>query len=99
MAKIMLLRRDESSLGKDEIEAFKAAFPGQDLTFVRLDPRDYVEHAHNCRRERPDAILLPLERPIPALAMTEGFRHVAIREGGVVFELQSLTPEFRPFEA
>lgn len=98
MARIMLLRRDESSLSDSERSALASAFPGQGLTFVRADPVDYHEHAVNCQREKPDVVLLPLERPIPSQAMDEGFRHVAIRDG-TAFELMPLDPQFVPFQA
>jgi hypothetical protein len=98
MALIMLLRRDESSLTESERTALASAFPGQELKFVRTDPVDYHEHAANCQQEKPDAVLLPLERPIPSQAMDEGFRHIAIR-GESAFELKPMVPSFKPFIA
>lgn len=92
---IAVLRREVSS---EEIEAFEAAYPGRELKFVRIDSRDYQEHAETCRRLKPDVVLLPLEKPIPSVAMDEGFRHVALRPGEGLRELLPLNPEFKPFE-
>jgi hypothetical protein len=98
MAMILLLRRDESTLTSDERRALEEAFQGKTLEFKRADPADYHEHAENCKRLQPDAVLLPLERPIPSQAMDEGFRHIAIR-GTEAVELMPLKAEFKPFKA
>jgi hypothetical protein len=82
----------------DARRAFEAKFPGCELEFRRLDSRDYVEHAQTCRDTTFAAVLLPLERPIPSVAMEEGTPHVALIPGMMLKELLPLEPRFRDFE-
>jgi hypothetical protein len=96
MALILVLRRDSNDLSTSEMLALKSAFNGEQLRFLRTDPADYQEHAANCRYYKPDAVLLPLERPIPSQAMEEGIRHIVVR-GDETFALEPLVPNFKPF--
>lgn len=96
-ALIILLRRNEEGLSAQEIQMLQRAFPGREITFKRTDPRDYREHADQCDALKPAAVLLPLERPIPSLAMERGFPHMAFMPDGLM-ELQPLAePSFKPF--
>lgn len=94
---VILLRRDASSLTPEEIALIREKFPGREIDFRRTDPRDYREHAAQCDELKPEMVLLPLERPIPSLAMEKGFQHVAITPNGLM-ELLPLEPKFRLFE-
>jgi hypothetical protein len=91
-----VLRRQVSDAEKQELEKH---FPGCELEFHRLDSCDYHEHAKNCRELKPDLVLLPLERPIPSVAMEEGFRHVALIPGQGLKELKPLHPDFKDFNS
>ncbi|TSC73101.1 MAG: hypothetical protein G01um101438_124 [Parcubacteria group bacterium Gr01-1014_38] len=92
----MLLRRDAESLSDKEKQTLQEAFPGREIEYTRTDPRDYKEHAAQCEEFKPAAVLLPLERPIPSLAMEKGVPHVAITPNGLM-ELQPLVPSFKAF--
>lgn len=72
-------------------------FPGDEIVFRRTDPRDYKEHAAQCDELKPAFVLLPLERPIPSVAMEKGFQHVVIDPQGDLIELEPLAPKFKPF--
>lgn len=93
---VLLLRRDENTLSREEHSAFEQAFPGKEITFHRTDPIDFVEHALICDELRPVAVLLPRERPIPSRAMEHGFQHVTVTPAGLQ-ELLPLVPQFKPF--
>ncbi len=41
---VALLRRDLGDLTYDEKVAISATFFGQEVKYVRIDPRDYMEH-------------------------------------------------------
>lgn len=96
-ALVVVLRRDATSLTPEEIALIREKFPDQEVDFRRTDPRDYKEHAAQCDELQPAMVLLPLERPIPSLAMEKGFPHVAITADGIM-ELLPLVPTFKPFE-
>jgi hypothetical protein len=91
-----VLRRQVSDAEKQELEKH---FPGCELEFHRMDSCDYHEHANNCRELKPDLVLLPLERPIPSVAMEEGFKHVALIPGQGLKELKPLHPDFKDFNS
>ncbi len=95
-ARIILLRRNPDSLTPEEIAMLKATFPGRELSFFRTDPQDYKEHLLNCEAIQPEVVILPLERPIPSLAMEQGYAHVVITPNGLS-ELLPLQPQFKPF--
>lgn len=94
---ITILRRDEADLTPEEREAILAAFQGKKIVFKRTDPKDFLEHAEQCRQLKPTAVVLPRERPIPAVAMEEGFQHITVLPNQGVVELEPLTPKFKPF--
>jgi hypothetical protein len=94
---VVLLRRDEDTLSTSERSAIEQAFTGKQVRFQRTDPRDYKEHAEQCRELQPAAVVLPLERPIPSVAMEEGFQHIVVTPAGLQ-ELLPLKAEFKPFE-
>lgn len=94
---VVILRRDEKDLKPEEIVAIRNAFPGKEVKFRRTDPRDYREHAAQCEEFGPAAVILPLERPIPSLAMEKGFQHVVFTPNGLM-ELEPLVPTFKPFQ-
>lgn len=93
---VIILRRDESQLSQEEVAAIKAKFPGKQVVFKRTDPRDYKEHAAQCEELQPTVVILPLERPIPSVAMEKGFQHIAFTPQGLL-ELDPLVPKFKPF--
>ena len=93
---VILLRRDSDSLAPEEISAIRAKFPGRTVMFRRTDPQDYQEHAIDCQRLNPGAVILPRERPIPSLAMELGYAHVAFVDGEYR-ELLPLVPQFKGF--
>lgn len=95
MAKILLVRG--KALTSEEFAIIQAAFPGEKLDLVPTSPLDYLDHAENCRIEKPDVVVLPKDRPVPSLAMQEGFAHVVITPDGLK-ELLPLVPEFKPFK-
>lgn len=91
---IGVLRRE---ISQEEKEAFQAAFPGCELEFHQLDSTDYLDHAKKCRELPTRYVFLPLDRPIPSLAMEEGVQHVAFIPGQGLMELLPLNPEFKDF--
>jgi len=98
MKTILLLRRMKEDLNPAELSALEAKWPDEELKFVRTDPRDFKEHADDCTRIQPDVVILPVERPIPSLAMQAGFRHVTMSpDGTTLIELQKINVEFGPF--
>jgi hypothetical protein len=96
---VTILRRNEEELTTEEREALVAAFPGKEVIFRRTDPRDFMEHAKECRELKPAAVILPRERPIPSLAMEEGFAHVTYLPNQGLVELEPLVPAFKSFAA
>ena len=94
---VTILRRDESDLISGERELIIAAFTGKKVIFRRTDPIDFQQHAEQCRQLKPAAVILPRERPIPALAMEEGFQHITVFAGRGVVELEPLVPQFKEF--
>lgn len=92
----MLLRKDPETLTQSERSLFQAVFPGDAIEYIRTDPSDYIDHATKCAELKPDAVLLPMERPIPSKAMEEGVPHVALSPNGLL-ELKPLVPSFQKF--
>jgi hypothetical protein len=93
---VILLRRNPTDLRAWERQALKSRY-GDDITFIRTDPKDHEEHARQCREYQPVAVLLPMERPIPSTAMEEGFAHVAFvpgTGGARLGRLEPLVPQF-----
>lgn len=93
---VVLLRRDE--LTPTELRLLQTKYPGKVLEFHRTDPRDALEHVRDCERIKPDVVFLPLEKPLPSLAMEAGFPHVAVTWEGLLRELCPLEPRFKFFE-
>ena len=85
------------SLDPQEIAQLQEKFPGKEFEYRSSHPRDYRDHAETCRQLKPDLVILPKDRPIPSVAMEEGFVHVAFTPKGVQ-QLLPLRPEFKPFE-
>ena len=96
MKTVILLRRYVDNLTSSELDLFRAAFPGEEIKFKRTDPHTFIDHLADCERIKPDAIMLPIERPIPSAAMEKGFRHVTVIDGKLV-QLQKINTEFVPF--
>lgn len=90
-----VLRRGAAS--RAELKELERLFPDCEFVFHRLDPKDYHEHAMLCEELKLDLVLLPLERPIPSVAMEEGFAHVALVPGKGLMELLPLRPKFKKF--
>ncbi len=96
---ILVLRRDPADLERLEVAELQRCFPkGSAFEWQRSDPKDYREHAEDCRRLKPAAVILPMERPIPSVAMEEGFAHVAFLPNGTVGKLEPLAPKFTNFK-
>ncbi len=49
-----------------------------------------------CQELKPDVVLLPKDRPIPAAAMEHGIVHVAV-VGGKLCKLLPLVPQFEDY--
>ena len=97
---ILILRRDPTDIDPGQMAQLRACFrPGQEFRFQRIDPVDFKEHAKICAELKPAAVILPLERPIPSLAMEQGIAHIAFLPDGTVGKLKPLTPEFELFWA
>ena len=95
---VMILRRSENDLTPEEKAAFEQSFPGCKIEYVSSNPVDCYEHEKNCKEIKPDAVLLPKDKPIPVLAMEQGFAHVTLTPGGLL-QLKKITPDFAPFGA
>lgn len=93
---VLILRRDEGDLIQIEKSKLKEKFGDRPIHFQRTDPADYMEHADNCRRLKPDAVLLPLDLPIPHQAMREGIQHIALVRG-IYKKLRSFEPVYEDF--
>jgi hypothetical protein len=96
MVLVIVLRRDPEEISGQERLALEKKFPGRQLLFCRTDPRDYREHAAQCEELKPQAVVLPLERPIPSLAMERGIPHVVF-VGGECKRLLPLEAQFAEF--
>lgn len=79
--RILLLRRDR--LNEQEVAELQNKFPGMDFEFRRSDALDFEVHAFMCQQFRPDLVILPKEKPIPAEAMEKGFKHVTFTPKGL----------------
>ncbi len=95
---VVVLRRNPEELESSQLDALKACLPGKEVEFVRTDPQDYREHDERCRELNAVAVILPLERPIPSLAMERGVPHLVFLPDGQVGKLKPLVPEFEPFK-
>ena len=93
---VLIMRSELLDLDPKEIAELEKTFSGKEFEFHSSYPHDYRDHAENCRKLNPDVVILPKDRPIPSLAMEEGFIHVAFTELGIL-ELEPLTPKFKPF--
>ncbi|TSC55631.1 MAG: hypothetical protein G01um101418_786 [Parcubacteria group bacterium Gr01-1014_18] len=91
---VLILRGDK--LEPNEIKQLQEKFQGRKLEFKSSFPKDFMEHAETCRKIKPDVVILPKDRPIPAVAMEEGFAHVVLTKDEVK-ELLPLQPQFKPF--
>lgn len=96
VATVIILRRDPKDLTAEELAALNAKFPGRNVLLRRTDPRDYREHADICEQLKPDAVILPLDRPLPSLAMERGILHIAY-VGDDFKKLRPLEPQFEEF--
>lgn len=95
-ALIIVLRRSVDDLLPQELEEIRSKFPDREVTFQTTLPQDYLEHADDCERLNPVAVVLPLDKPIPTLAMERGVPHIAFTPMGLM-ELESITPKFKEF--
>jgi hypothetical protein len=95
---VAILRRDVTDLEPAEKVGIQQKFPGRKVVFKRIDPKDYIECDRMCQELGPSlaAVILPLDRPIPALAMQRGVPFVVITKGDVR-RLKPLNPEFEEF--
>jgi hypothetical protein len=93
---ILILRRDEANLLPEEKTQLENAFPGDEIEFQRIDPTDCHEHDRMCDEYKANAVILPLERPIPEIAMKRGVVHLTLA-GGKLQKLVSIKAEFSPF--
>jgi len=94
---VLMMRRSPEDLNAGQDAAIRDLFLGCQVTFERIDPVDYLEHAAICRKLKPDMVLLPREQPVPSLAMEEGFTHCVVSPDGTVMRLLPITPQFVPF--
>lgn len=93
--KIQILRKDPSDLPKEVIALLEQAFPGAEL--IRTDPADCHEHMAATLAHGNAPALLPLDTPIPALAMKAGVPQLVLMEGPngpVLKKLVGITPVF-----
>ena len=94
--RILLMRRDR--LDESELEALREMFPvGTEFEFLRIDSVDYIEHDRLCTELKPDYVWLPRDLPIPVLAMSKGYRHIAKTSAGIK-QLKEVVPVFVDFE-
>ena len=87
---IILLRRDRANLA--EMDALAALYPNDDLSFIRTDPVDHLDHDRLCLELSPDLVFLPSEAPIPFTAMKRGVVHVVSLPSGQIKRLVRLDP-------
>jgi len=64
---------------------------------IRTDPKDFQEHSANCRTEKPDVVVLPKEKPIPAEAMANGVPHITFTPNGPML-LKEIVAVLVPFD-
>ncbi len=95
-ALVLILRRSPRDLSDEEISLIQRAFAGRDVQFRRIDPANYQEHDTLCAQLQPEAVILPMDRPIPSLAMEHGFVHVTVKDGKVM-KLEPMETNFTPF--
>ena len=95
MVLILLLRQDPEQLSPTEKECIALLYP-EGVEYRRIDLADYLDHNRICQELHPVAVILPKEKPIPSLAMENGYRHITFSAQGPI-ELLPLRPEFKPF--
>lgn len=95
MVLILVLRKNPEDLSFAEKRFIEDAYP-EGVEYRRVDPTNYSEHDEFCRTLNPAMVILPMERPIPSLAMEHGYRHIAFTPDGPM-ELVSLHTQFKPF--
>lgn len=93
---VLVLRRDPDSLSSHEMSLLRQAFPNRELRLLRSDPTNYRDHAAECEARRPAAVLLPMERPIPSLALERGHLHLFFSES-TLMQLKGLQLDAVPF--
>ena len=103
MIRILLVRQMESQLLPGERSTLSKAL-GEVDKYYTTNPQSPEEHARDCERIQPTAVLLPFDfdPSIPPQAMKKGFRHIRVSAG----EASILCPpkpgsefRFKPFEA
>ncbi len=91
----LVLRKDPEDLSAEERASLETLY-SEEVQYLRIDSADYKEHDEICQRLKPATVILPLDRPIPSLAMEHGHRHIALTPDGPL-ELLPLVPQFKPF--
>lgn len=94
---VAILRRDEKDLEPAEKVGVQQKFSGRKVRFVRIDPRDCFECREICRDLKPTAVILPKDRPIPALAMEDGVPFIEVTTG-TPRQLMPMKVEFCEFD-
>ncbi len=77
---ILLLGRTKEQLGEHETRQILHRY-GEDVEFVTTKPGTEEEHLADCKRIKPDAVLLPSDMPIFAKAVREGHEHIVYASG------------------
>lgn len=95
-ALILVLRHDPKNLDKRQLAFLEKLYP-EGIELRRIDSENYIQHDQICYNLKPAAVILPMDKPIPQLAMEHGVPHIALGEEGVQ-ELVGMTVEFKPFD-
>ncbi len=93
--KVILMRRDD--LTEEESNSLLSFYPpATEFEIVRRDPVDFREHLTMCLEFQPDVVILPREKPVPILAMEQGFAHISMTPMGFR-RLLKVPPDFVDF--
>lgn len=77
---ILLLGRTVEELGESEARALKRRY-GENVQFITSMACTEEAHLAECNRIRPDAVLLPSEKPFFAEAVRQGHEHIIYGHG------------------
>jgi hypothetical protein len=91
--RIGVLRHEVTQVERHTVQR---AYPGQPLTFVRIDSANSIHHDDLCREHNVELVILPSEKPIPTDAMKRGIPHITIRDGKLQ-QLVGFDTHFEPF--
>lgn len=93
-----MLRHDEDELSAtvEDIQS-KLTEKGIVGKFVRVDPSTASEMDTQCKEQNVWDVLLPMEVPIPTLAMKRGVRFI-VRINGKLMRLVDINPVFEEHE-